>query len=328
MVPTTSLHTNESHITDGVLVSQLARYGEIDDVWTTAFLQGLAISYSGSHAAHLDDSVLEWMSAHGIPRLYLLGSNIESVADDRITTFKGGLPPGPYLFVTSDSILSAHEVYRLHRDTYEAFLFGAIFDPVHDTFVPVEIDPPFNADQYIPLPSRLYSLLDTRPLAGKRFALKDIFDAKGLQTACGSHSYARIYPPATANSPAVQRLLDLGAVMVGKTKTSQFAHGANPWEFIDNKYPWNPRGDGYLTAASSSSGSACAIAGYDWIDFAVGSDTRGSVRKPASIVGSYGIRPTWGSMDLTGVMPMAEEMDTAGFFARDPLLFHQISSLW
>ena len=83
-----------------------------------------------------------------------------------------------------------------------------------------------------------------------------------------------------------------------------------------------------MTAASSSSGSACAIAGYEWVDFALGSDTRGSVRKPAAMVGSYGIRPTWNSSDLTGVIPLAHELDTAGFFARDPNLFYTIAALW
>lgn len=97
---------------------------------------------------------------------------------------------------------------------------------------------------------------------------------------------------------------------------------------MDIHYPWNPRGDGYLTAASSSSGSAAAIAAYEWLDFTLGSDTRGSVRKPAALVGSYGIRPTWQSMNLTGVIPLANEMDTAGFFTRDPDLFYKISSLW
>ncbi len=116
--------------------------------------------------------------------------------------------------------------------------------------------------------------------------------------------------------------------MVGKTRTSQFAHGAQPWEFIDVPYSWNPRGDGYLTAAASSSGSACAIAAYHWLEFTVGSDTRGSVRKPATLVGVYGIRPSHGSMDMAGVVPLSEEMDTAGFFTRHPGVFHQVASQW
>ena len=166
------------------------------------------------------------------------------------------------------------------------------------------------------------------PLAGMRFGLKDIYNAKGLPTAAGSHAYKLTNEVPMQSAPSVQKLVDLGAIMVGKTRTSQFAHGAQPWEFIDVPYSWNPRGDGYLTAAASSSGSACAIAAYHWLEFTVGSDTRGSVRKPATLVGVYGIRPSHGSMDMTGVVPLSEEMDTAGFFTRHPGVFHQVASQW
>lgn len=117
------------------------------------------------------------------------------------------------------------------------------------------------------------------------------------------HAATLRYIPLRIKRQRRQKLIDMGAVMVGKTKTSQFAHGADPWEFVDIHYPFNPCGDGWLSAASSSAGSAIAIAGYDWIDIALGSDTRGSVRKPATCVGSSGIRPTWNSMNLTGVIP-------------------------
>ncbi|RSL41159.1 hypothetical protein CEP53_012925 [Fusarium sp. AF-6] len=114
----------------------------------------------------------------------------------------------------------------------------------------------------------------------------------------------------------------------GKTKLSQFAWGTEPWKWNDFKYPWNPRGDGWLEVAFSSSGSGAAIAGYDWIDFAMGSDTGGSVRMPAALGGSYGIRPTHNAMDLTGALPLSHLFDTAGIFARDPVLFSQISQKW
>jgi len=66
--------------------------------------------------------------------------------------------------------------------------------------------------------------------------------------------------------------IDLGGVIVGKFKTAQFAAGENPWNWIDVHYPFNPRGDGYLTCSGSSSGGGCAIAAYDWLDFAVGTE--------------------------------------------------------
>lgn len=101
-----------------------------------------------------------------------------------------------------------------------------------------------------------------------------------------------------------------------------------PWYWQDVKYPWNPRGDGYLDIAYSSAGSSAAISGYDWLDFALGSDTGGSVRMSAALGGSYGIRPTWNSQDLTGVLPQTHLFDTAGFFTRDPQLFAKIAGLW
>lgn len=71
----------------------------------------------------------------------------------------------------------------------------------------------------------------------------------------------------------VQRLVDAGAVLVGKTKTSQFASGEYAHDWVDYLCPFNPRGDGYMEPDCSSTGSAAAIAGYDWLDYALGSDS-------------------------------------------------------
>lgn len=76
-----------------------------------------------------------------------------------------------------------------------------------------------------------------------------------------------ICPPTTNREINIK--IDLGAIIVGKFKTSQFAAGLHPWEWIDVHYPFNPRGDGYLTCSGSSSGGGCAIAAYEWLDFAV-----------------------------------------------------------
>jgi Asp-tRNA(Asn)/Glu-tRNA(Gln) amidotransferase A subunit family amidase len=86
----------------------------------------------------------------------------------------------------------------------------------------------------------------------------------------------------------VQQILDLGGVVVGKQKLAQFASGANPWEWQDEHYPFNPRGDGWLTCSASSSGGGCSIAAYDWLDYAIGSDTGSSMRRPAAVAGVYG----------------------------------------
>lgn len=72
----------------------------------------------------------------------------------------------------------------------------------------------------------------------------------------------------------VQKLIELGAVVVGETKTAPLASGLAAGLWVDGQCPWNPRGDGYLEVGCSSSESAVAVAGYEWLGFTVGSDSK------------------------------------------------------
>ncbi|KAF8165859.1 amidase signature domain-containing protein [Crassisporium funariophilum] len=330
---------DDSRITKESLQSKISLYAKVDDVWTEDFLEALVLSYVGQGSATIDDRALSWLQSQGVKTLFLSGE-IQHPVRPLFPTYQisGSTPPGPLVIsleAISSSALDFYNVYRLYVDEYDAFLFGAIPDSSNSGWIPTNITlfeeavDYINAPQLIPVPSRLHMLSNPHlPLAGTRFGLKDIYDAQGLPTAAGSHAYSLTHPIPHMTAPSVEILLALGAVMVGKTRTSQFAHGAQPWEFMDVPYSWNPRGDGHLTASASSSGSACAIAGYSWLEFTVGSDTRGSVRKPAALVGAYGLRPSHGSMDLKGVVPLSEEMDTAGFFARHPRIFYEVASHW
>ncbi|KAF9000300.1 amidase signature domain-containing protein [Cyathus striatus] len=305
-----------------------------DDVWNPQFLKCVIMFYDGPGIAKLEDDAVEYLQANSVSYLFYSSSiKLSQTAELVATEIKqNSLPIGPYILSRLDRLHEpvSRRVYRLFEDEYDAFLFGLI--PNGTGWLRTNIELPSKHKEgpvsYIPVPSKLSFLSSTLPLAGTRFALKDIYDIAEIPTAAGSIAYQHSQPLPNATAPSVTKLLSLGAVMVGKTRTSQFAHGANPWEFYDFSYSWNPRGDGYHTASSSSSGSACAIAGYSWLDFTVGSDTRGSVRKPASLVGVYGIRPSHGALDLTGVVPLSEEMDTAGFFARDPWVFEQVHRYW
>lgn len=325
------VNSQVSPITRSFLEAQFTLFAQDDAVWSAAFLDSLLITYNGIGKLALDATAALWIDASPISRLYvpnaLEGAEFKNT---EVIIVSEEPAPGPYLIYSSSETLSFDPVHRLYADEYQAFVFGAIADSTRGGWTSTNISLSVNGanHQYIPIPSRVPLLSSSLPLAGKRFALKDNFDAKGLQTSVGSLAYAKVHPLSVTTAPSVERLVSLGAVLVGKTRTSQFTHGANPWEFVDFPYSWNPRGDGFLTAASSSSGSACAIAAYDWLDFTIGSDTRGSVRKPASLVGVFGIRPTIGTMDMSGVVPLAVEMDTIGFFARDPLLFDIIGRLW
>ncbi|KAG6844007.1 hypothetical protein H0H87_010730 [Tephrocybe sp. NHM501043] len=330
-IPVTSIRAPYSPITKSFLEAQIRTYANIDDVWTDRFLESLFISYDGQTTGFLDEAAEKWLQSSNISHVYLTSNiRLPSIVSPPISQITAGPPAGPYFTTPSESSgLNIHNMYRLRKDEYASFLFGAIPNPSGgDGWIQTNITLDESGAQYIPVPSRVALLTKSLPLSGTRFALKDIFDAKGLPTGAGSLAYARVYPAPYATAPAIERLLDLGATIIGKTRTSQFAHGAQPWEFEDIPYSWNPRADGHLTASASSSGSACAIAGYDWLEFTVGSDTRGSVRKPAAFVGAYGIRPSHGSLDLTGVLPLSEEMDTAGFFARDPRLFAALGARW
>lgn len=122
----------------------------------------------------------------------------------------------------------------------------------------------------IPVPSRHYHHPDPeRPLSGARISLEDTFDAQGVKTTLSSRAWAELYPAASASAPFVRRLLDLGAVVVGKTKAAQFSTGAG---WVDSRSPANPRGDGYQEAGASSAGAAASLAGYEWLDYAVAGD--------------------------------------------------------
>lgn len=99
---------------------------------------------------------------------------------------------------------------------------------------------------------------------------------EGLKTTGGSRAYTELYGEKKRGETAdiIQKLIDLGFVIVGKVKTTQFADSEWPTcDYVDYHGPFNPRGDGYLTPSGSSSGSASAVAAYGWLDFALGTDS-------------------------------------------------------
>ncbi len=162
------------------------------------------------------------------------------------------------------------------------------------------------------------------PLSGLTFAAKDIFDVAGYVTGGGNPDWQRTHGPAERSAPTVQALLDAGATLVGKTHTDELTRGimgTNPHYGT----PVNTAAPGRVPGGSSS-GSASAVAG-GVVDFALGSDTGGSVRMPASFCGLYGLRPTHGRIALEGVLPQAASFDTVGWFARDAETFERVGQV-
>ena len=162
------------------------------------------------------------------------------------------------------------------------------------------------------------------PLAGLSFAVKDIFDVVGYPTGCGNPVKRMESPPAKANAPAVAKLLAAGARFVGKTHTAELAFSLDGRNSRDGT-PVNPAAPGRVPGGSSS-GSASAVAG-GLCDIALGSDTGGSVRAPASFCGIIGLRPTYGRIDIGGAMPLAPSLDTVGWFTRDIDLYERVGAV-
>ncbi|MHB1434990.1 MAG: amidase [Thermoplasmata archaeon] len=161
------------------------------------------------------------------------------------------------------------------------------------------------------------------PLSGHRFAVKDLFDVAGASTTAGNPDWARTHPAARSTAPVVGRLLRSGAALVGKTICDELAFSLEG-ENLHYGTPLNPRAPGCLPGGSSS-GSASAVA-RGWVDFALGTDTGGSVRVPASYCGIFGFRPTHGRISMRGVVPLAPEYDTVGWFARDAATMARVGS--
>src|ERR671919_35843 len=162
------------------------------------------------------------------------------------------------------------------------------------------------------------------PLAGLTFAAKDIFDVVGHVTGGGNPDWKATHEAAPRTAWVVSVLVAAGATMIGKTITDEITRGI----FGENAHygtPVNPRAPGRVPGGSSS-GSAAAVAGA-LVDFALGSDTGGSVRVPSSFCGLYGLRPTHGRIPLDGILLQAPSYDTVGFLARDAELFRAIGKL-
>ena len=147
------------------------------------------------------------------------------------------------------------------------------------------------------------------PLWGKPFVVKDNMDVEGLPTTAGCPSFA--YTP-KKSATAVQRLLDAGAVLVGKTNLDQFATGLSgtrsAYGAVQNAF------DPKYISGGSSSGSAVAVA-LGIVSFSLGTDTAGSGRVPAAFNGLVGLKPTRGLVSTAGVVPAVRSVDSVSVFA-------------
>jgi amidase len=180
------------------------------------------------------------------------------------------------------------------------------------------------ARAFLPYPPVLVPHAASGPLAGLTFAVKDLFDVAGYPTGGGSPHILALSGTKTRTAPTVQRLLDCGSRFVGKTHTDELAfsmsgknaHFGTP---VNGAAPERIPG-------GSSSGSASAVSNR-LCDLALGTDTGGSVRAPASHCGLFGIRPSHGRVSLENCLDLAPSFDSCGYFSRDADLFVRVGEV-
>ena len=180
------------------------------------------------------------------------------------------------------------------------------------------------AHAFVPYPDVPVPRAATGPLADLRFGVKDLFDVAGYPTGGGNPIVLALSGIKTRNAPTVQKLLDAGAIFAGKTVTDEFAFSMNG----NNAHfgaPLNGAAPDRITGGSSS-GSASAVSS-GLCDFALGTDTGGSVRAPANHCGLYGLRPTHGRVSLEGALDLSPSLDTCGWFARDAQTFVRVGDV-
>ena len=158
-------------------------------------------------------------------------------------------------------------------------------------------------------------------LDGLMFAVKDVFSIEGYKSGAGNPDWLKTHDESIRHAPAIARLLSHGATLKGTTQTDELMYSLNG-ENAHYGTPINPKAPNRIPGGSSSGSAVAVSAGFR--DFALGTDTGGSVRIPSSYCGVYGFRPTHGVVSIEGVIPLAKSFDTVGWMSKDPELMCRI----
>ncbi|PNS16061.1 2-oxoglutarate dehydrogenase, mitochondrial [Sphaceloma murrayae] len=220
----------------------LEDFARRDDVYSDAFASTLILQ--PEYDVDIEDTI-ERVSRD---------TSFAQVYSYRPSTQDGRLPAGPY-FIRSGSI---HQAWRLYEDNLDAFIIPTITDGVlnPESFSVLHAVAEHGSFLSDAVPSRLYHHKDeSKLLAGVRVSIKDNYDLAGIRTTMMNRAYNELYPPRETSADFVVKLLELGAVIVGKTKMSAFASAEEPTDqWVDYHCPFNPRGDGCQTPSCSSTG--------------------------------------------------------------------------
>ena len=304
--PCTIISSIDGHVCLNDIERIIDDFLKIDDVYSQDFASNIIIQTLGRPA-----------SKKRIPTRFgdRLGLDIKPQLEySKEDSLEDLLPPGPY-FVHGNAI---HEAWRLYPDYLDAFqitfmpqtsgfkgknekpLESATTDdhircavspnmlivlkdrPLMLRFSPLDMVSLDGMWRYVAVPSRLYATpSDRSPLAGLRISVKDNFKIRGIKTTMTNRSFTELYTTEPETAEYVVRLIELGAIIVGKSKMCSFAAGEDPTDqWIDFHCPFNPRGDSYQSPGGSSSGAAASLAGYPWLDYSIGTDSESALIVP------------------------------------------------
>lgn len=207
-----SLSSNWTSINADQLEVVIENFAKNDDVFSSFFLSLVAIN---ARYNQLSEDAEQYLHAMGA---VLLSYSVSSPFP----------PSGPYLFHPSGKITKVYRLYRDHNFAFET----PVTEGLNGSYVPVTgaVETDANGALSIAVPSRLYYPPPSKekPLSGKRLVVKDNYDLKGIRTVAGSRAIRELNDPADENAPSLQKLINLGAVVIGKVKTTQVALGEVP----------------------------------------------------------------------------------------------------
>ncbi|KAI1117723.1 amidase signature domain-containing protein [Nemania sp. NC0429] len=292
-------HNKYQRVSREWIQSSVENYLTIDDVFKLSFLRTVVFYGAAEGDADVTTDAHEYLTQKGNERIVFLTEPF--------------LRPGPY-YCHGEEL---RDVWKLVDDTSGTCMVTLKPQSTsRQPFEPFTIKSPGSQFNSFAIPSRIKASNPTSPsCAGLRVVIKDNIHLKGIKTSVGNKAFHDTYPPSAESASCVQSMIDLGMVIVGKTKMTSFANWEEPVEYIDYQAPWNPRADGYQSPGGSSSGSAAAIASYDWLDIAIGTDNL-----------PYGV----GVLDsvLLGDRFLQISWDTAGVLARDLQQCRDFSRVW
>ncbi|KAH6658971.1 amidase signature domain-containing protein [Truncatella angustata] len=305
--PVVLVSTSDTRLESEEVLERIRRFKEEDDVFNDGFLSDILL-IAGNHSSNhtrLLTGLLGDVFVNG--KQWHLGAVYSLATSDSHTN----VPSGPY-FVCGNEVFQA---WKLYVDESSCFQTTVLPTGSPYRFKNLDSIGPNGTGMSVAVPSRMYARPSAaKPLAGVRVGIKDNFKLAGTKSSLGNRSFLATYNEDNETAAFIKTLINLGAVIIGKTKMAAFASGEKPCDWFDFQCPFNPRGDAHLEPGASSTGSATATAAYNWMDICIGTDTTGSVREPAARCGVYGIRcstDAWGPK--TGLYPC---LDTVGYFSR------------